>query len=135
LDIKILKNKFGRIFSAYFAITLGCILFNFIYEQFSYGEHSDFMRMMFCVPMFGGVLPFWIIYLTRAEFTLSRIGYNLWNSGVALLTSGCLIRGIIEISGRTTDYDKFYWLLGGLMAIGGLFAQIRCTHKINKFKI
>ncbi|MEN6635023.1 MAG: hypothetical protein ABFC56_04185 [Clostridiaceae bacterium] len=40
---------------------------------------------------------------------------RLWNSAVATLTTGFLVRAVINISGRYTDYDGFYWLLAGAL--------------------
>lgn len=101
-----------------------CIVFCIIYEQFSYGEHADCMRLMFLLPLLGGALPFGILAYSRQWRGLSRAAYNLWNSGIAVLVSGCLIKGIIEISGRTSDYDMFYWIGGIAMLAAAVFAQI-----------
>lgn len=101
-----------------------CIVFCMIYEQFSYGEHADCMRLMFLLPLLGGAVPFGILAYSRGWRGLSRVGYNLWNSGIAVLSSGCLIKGIIEISGRTSDYDMFYWIGGTAMLAAAVFAQI-----------
>lgn len=119
-----MRNKCGRTFLVYLGIAIFCVLFDVIYEQFSYGEYSDAMRLMFCFPLIGGALPFLIMYLTKAEITVCRVAYNLWNSGIAVLICGCLIKGIIEISGRTTDYDIIYWILGGLMLLVSIFVQL-----------
>ncbi len=113
----------------YSAVSIFCMLFAFIYEQFSYGEHSNYMRMMFCVPFIGGIIPFLTVYLLGIKYKFSRIAYNLWNSGVAVLTCGCLIRGIIEISGRTTDYDVIYWVLGGILLMAAA-----AMHLLNNYK-
>lgn len=119
-----MRNKSGRTFLVYLGIALFCVLFDIIYEQFSYGEYSDAMRMMFFFPLIGGTLPFLIMYLTKVEIAVCRVAYNLWNSGISVLTCGCLIKGIIEISGRTTDYDIIYWILGGLMLLASIFMQL-----------
>lgn len=108
----------------YSAVSVFCILFAFIYEQFSYGEHSYYMRMMFCVPLIGGIVPFLAVYLFKLKYKYSRAAYNLWNSGIAALTCGCLIRGIIEISGRTTDYDMIYLILGISLLVSATAVQI-----------
>ena len=35
--------------------------------------------------------------------------YVVW---IATLTAGCLVRGIITISGRSSSYDRDYWFAG-----------------------
>ena len=87
-------------------------MFTIIYESFSYGEWSTTMRLMFLFPLIGGTFLFLFLYYKNLKHTFSRISYNLWNSGIAILTNGCVIKGIINISGRFTDYDRIYWGLG-----------------------
>lgn len=116
----------------YSAVTVFCMLFAFIYEQFSYGEHSDCMRLMFVVPLCGGVLPFLAAYLLGIKYKFSRAAYNLWNSGIAALTCGCLINGIIEISGRSTDYDMIYRVLGGVLLVSALAVHLRNNYNLKR---
>ena len=75
----------------------------------SYGEVSFFMNTLPLVPLIGGGL---LISLISLLPNLSRISYNLWNSGVAVLTAGFLLRGIVNLSGRSTTLDLPYWLIG-----------------------
>ncbi|MGQ7394549.1 hypothetical protein ACTGYH_01895 [Streptococcus suis] len=50
--------------------------------------------------------------------SLSRTAYNLWNSGIATITAGFLLRGIINLSGRSTSLDQPYWYIGaGFLAL------------------
>lgn len=67
------------------------------------------MHYMFCVPLIGGAVLLGLLQLIP---TLSRLSYNLWNSGVATITAGCLLRGIINLSGRSTTLDQPYWYIG-----------------------
>lgn len=117
----------------YLGVTIFCLIFNFIYEQFSYGEHSPYMRYMFILPIIGGVFPFGasILLSQKAKYTLwkNRIAYNLWNCGIATLLNGCLIKGIINISGRFTDYDRIYWMGGGIFLIASLLCGLLCSKK------
>ena len=99
------------------------MVFCLIYEQFSFGEHSDAMRRMFLVPLLGGVLPFALLAASDLLSGLSRVAFNLWNSGIAVLVSGCLITGIIEISGRVSDYSLYYWIAGGVFLAAAVVAQ------------
>lgn len=108
----------------YMAITAFCLVFCAIYEIFSFGEHSLFMRMMFMVPLLGGAAPFGLLAVSETPVTISRGAFNLWNSGLAVHVSGCLVRGIIEISGRVCDYDHYYWIAGGIMLLLAFANQV-----------
>ncbi len=90
------------------ALTVFCIIFTGIYEIFSYGEYSAHMRLMFIFPLLAGI------------FTLIKIPANkvLFNSALAVFANGFLVKGIIEISGRTSSFDYLYLLTGALILIG-----------------
>lgn len=112
-----------RLFKAaavYGAVTLLCIIFTAVYEAFSYGEYSWHMRLMFLIPLPGGsLMALWLTF-SSVRTRITRAAFNLWNSGIAVLIFACLIRGIINISGRFTDYDKYYRIAGCLLLISAV---------------
>ena len=124
-----LTRKCMKTTLVYLGVTVFCVVFCLIYEYFSFGEHSDTMRLMFLAPMVGGAMPFLILAMRRKAWSLSRAAYNLWNSGIAVLVSGCLVKGIIEVSGRVSDYDMFYWVGGVLFLIAAIAVQVKERHK------
>ena len=93
----------------YLIISIFFFLFSRIYVSLSYGEYSFFMNTLSLVPLIGGGL---LVGLLLVQPNLSRVSFNLWNSGVAVLTAGFLLRGIINLSGRSTTLDWPYWLIG-----------------------
>lgn len=121
----LLREKYKKTTLVYLLIAAFCVVFCLIYEQFSYGEHADCMRLMFLMPLLGGALPSGMMAYSRTRRKGSRVAYNLWNSGIAVLASGCLIKGIIEISGRTSDYDMFYWVGGIALLLAAVIASMR----------
>ena len=118
------KNRYLRITLVYLGITAFCLIFCAVYELFSFGEHSDNMRMMFMTPLLGGAAPFGLLSALETPLKISRPAFNLWNSGLAVRTSGCLICGIIEISGRVCDYEYYYWVISGIMLLLALAYQL-----------
>ncbi|HFI0668147.1 TPA: hypothetical protein ACGO4I_001606 [Streptococcus suis] len=102
-------TRFSRTFISYLAMTAFLFIFSRIYESLSYGEVSVFMHYMFCATLVGGIL---LLGLLQVKPNLSRITYNLWNSSIATITAGCLLRGIINLSGRSTTLDQPYWYVG-----------------------
>lgn len=118
----------------YFGISIFCIIFTLIYEHYSYGEHSTYMRAMFLFPLIGGTLLSLLAYDKGFTKTLGRRSYNLWNSGIAIFINGCLIRGIINISGRFTEYDGLYWFLGTCFLLAAIvFYFIDLPEKQHRF--
>lgn len=123
-------TRFSRTFISYLAIAAFLFIFSRIYESLSYGEVSVFMHYMFCATLVGGIL---LLGLLQVKPNLSRMTYNLWNSGIATITAGCLLRGIINLSGRSTTLDQPYWYVGAgflkLSLITLFISDTRRTHQ------
>lgn len=109
------QSRYTKTALAYAGITAFCLVFCAVYEIFSFGEHSLYMRMMFMMPLLGGAVPFGLMAVSENPPSISRAAFNMWNSGLAVRVSGCLVRGIIEISGRASDYDIYYWTVSGIL--------------------
>lgn len=123
-------TRFSRTFISYLAMAAFLFIFSRIYESLSYGEVSVFMHYMFCATLVGGIL---LLGLLQVKPNLSRMTYNLWNSGIATITAGCLFRGIINLSGRSTTLDQPYWYVGAgflkLSLITLFISDTRRTHQ------
>ncbi|HFU4497206.1 TPA: hypothetical protein ACGPAS_001191 [Streptococcus suis] len=123
-------TKFSRTFISYLAMTAFLFIFSRIYESLSYGEVSVFMHYMFYATLVGGIL---LLGLLQVKPNLSRITYNLWKSGIATITAGCLLRGIINLSGRSTTLDQPYWYVGaGFLALSLITLFISDTRRTRQ---
>ena len=103
------KKRFKKTVISYTLITIFFFIFSRIYEAFSFGETSVHMHYLFAVPLVGGVL---LTMFLKVLPQFSRMSLNLWNSAVAILTTGTLFRGIVNLSGRSTTLDAPYWYVG-----------------------
>ena len=103
------KKRFKKTVISYTLITIFFFAFSRIYEAFSFGETSVHMHYLFAVPLIGGILL--AIFLKVLPY-FSRISLNLWNSAIAIITTGTLFRGIVNLSGRSTTLDAPYWYIG-----------------------
>ncbi|HEM3706554.1 TPA: hypothetical protein U1D12_000517 [Streptococcus suis] len=122
--------RFSRTFISYLAMAAFLFIFSRIYESLSYGEVSVFMHYMFCATLVGGIL---LLGLLQVKPNLSRMTYNLWNSGIATITAGCLLRGIINLSGRSTTLDQPYWYFGaGFLALSLITLFISDTRRTRQ---
>ncbi|MGQ7408170.1 hypothetical protein ACTGWG_03255 [Streptococcus suis] len=109
------SSRTSRTLISYLTGSIFLFIFSRIYQALSYGEVSFFMYYLFCIPLIGGIL---LTGLLLFKPSLSRMAYNLWNSGIATITVGFLLRGIINLSGRSTSLDQPYWYLGaGFLAL------------------
>ena len=103
------KKRFKKTVISYTQITIFFFIFSRIYEAFSFGESSVHMHYLFAVPLVGGIL---LTMFLKVLPQFSRMSLNLWNSAVAILTTGTLFRGIVNLSGRSTTLDAPYWYVG-----------------------
>lgn len=83
-----------------------------------------FMRMMFFAPLAGA-----LIYLLTGlgmSWVSNRASKLLFNSAIAVVASACLVKGIVEVSGRTTSVDMPHWYVAsGLFFLSLITGIIR----------
>lgn len=110
--------------AAFIHLLFGVFLWIFgrVYEHFAFGEYSYFMRYMFLIPIAAGTGAILLYRIVSGRKRMDRVMFLLWNSAIGILVSGCLIKGIIEMSGRNTELEGYYWVGG---AVFGLLASMR----------
>ena len=119
------KKRLKKTVISYTLITIFFFVFSRIYEAFSFGETSVHMHYLFAVPLVGGIL---LTVFLKVLPQFSRMSLNLWNSAVAIATTGTLFRGIVNLSGRSTTLDAPYWYVGivfVVLAILSIFIQTK----------
>ena len=87
------------------------------------------MLYLFAIPLAGGIL---LLLFMKVIPNLSRLSLNLWNSAVAIMTTGMLFRGIVNLSGRSTTLDMPYWYLGAAFAALALLSMVFTRSEWNK---
>jgi len=118
----------------YLLIAIFCALFGIIYEQFSHGVYSGYMIFAFAFPLVGGTFPFAILSLFVHGLLPGRLSRFLYNAGIAALTVGSMMKGILEIYGTTNDLLKIYQFAGfgfvgtGLMIYAAELLSARKSH-------
>ena len=100
--------------------SLFCALFGAVYERFSHGVYSYGMIYAFTFPLVLGVLPLLLIMMLRAPYP-SRLIRNCVHAGIAALTVGSLISGVLEIYGTTNPLTLVYWIVGSIAVLFGGF--------------
>lgn len=104
----------------FLCITLFCGLFSAVYEHFSHDVYSSFMIYLFMFPLVGGALPYAVLGLTPHMSCPTRSASRLYNSGIATLTVGSCVRGVLDIYGTTSVYMTAYWVVGAAFIVIGL---------------
>lgn len=124
LDIKNKDNRYqyNKTVFVYLAVSAFTFIINKVYAIFGHGVSSDAMTWAFLYPLIGGALFFLLLGLLLPRincFAGYRLLYNSYNSGIAVLTVGSLLKGVMEIAGTNSPYLKMYTMFGyGFMAFG-----------------
>ena len=113
------KNAF-----IYLIISIVCALFGAVYEVYSHEVYSYYMIYSFAFPLIGGTLLFSSIGLFGLKAYPYAVPRNIYHSGIATLTVGSIIQGVLEIYGTTNRLVKYYWILGVILVITGILLYI-----------
>jgi hypothetical protein len=98
---------------------------NFIYSRFAHGVSSDAMSFMFLYPLLGGCAAYALLGLFfpgARRLKPYRVFTNLYSAGVATLTAGAFLHGILEIAGATSPYARAFTASGWALAAAGAAA-------------
>ncbi|MCM8711235.1 hypothetical protein M2651_09355 [Clostridium sp. SYSU_GA19001] len=107
----------------YFVLSVIAIVVNKVYAIFSHGVSSAAMTWMFLYPLIGGLFFYLLIYVFAGKilkFTGYRLFFNIYNSGIAILTFGSFVKGVLEIAGADSPYLVYYYAVGGIFIAAGL---------------
>ena len=111
------KSRTEKTAFIYFLVALFCALFGAVYELFSHEVYSFYMIYAFAFPLVGGTLPFWVLSRVSGGFCPGAAVRNLYHSGIATLTVGSIVRGVLEIYGTTNVLSGYYFKAGGFLLI------------------
>ena len=111
-------RKAGTTAFIYLLVSAFCALFGGVYEHYSHGVFSASMIYAFAYPLAGGAIPFLALELLSHRPGDEQV---LYHCGIATLTLGSLIRGVLEIYGTANHLTVLFsyagWLLVGIGAI------------------
>ena len=107
------KTAFVYLLAAVF-----CALFGGVYERFSHSVYSYDMLYAFAYPLLGGAVPFLALgLLGRYPNAPAR---SIYHCGIATLTVGSIIRGVLEIYGTTNELTVWYSAVGAALTFAGI---------------
>lgn len=130
LDTNSSKKYLAKTGFIYILISIFCMVFGLIYEYYSHGVYSNYMIYAFAFPLVGGALPFTVMSLYKIKRLPNRLTFNLYNSGIATLTIGSIMQGVINIYGTTNNLLIVFWVVGiALSLISLLLYFISDTRK------
>ncbi|MBO5070842.1 MAG: hypothetical protein J6C37_10865 [Roseburia sp.] len=108
----------------YLLISLFCMIFGAVYEIFSHEVYSFYMIYAFAFPLVGGTLPYLVIGLSRRKRYPGILAKNLYHAGIATLTVGSVLQGVLDIYGTTNSLIRFYWVVGAVLILIGIISYL-----------
>ena len=123
INIKSRSWQLRKTIWVYIILSITAIAVDNIYALFGHGVQSATMTWMFLYPLMGGGLGYFLIERLIPRIVHARgyrLFYNLYNSGIATLTVGSFLKGILEIAGTSSPYTIGFYVTGCLFAAAGL---------------
>lgn len=79
------------------------------------------MYLAFLIPFCGGMGELSMLRMRRQK----NCFLQLYHGGVAYLTVGSILQGIVEIYGTTNGYIILYWIVGWILTLIGIIGHIK----------
>ncbi|MBQ9061418.1 MAG: hypothetical protein IJ121_01115 [Eubacterium sp.] len=117
------KKQARHALIVYLGITVFCGIVFLVYDQFSHGVRSPYMTFLFGWPLVFGVLPA-LIRMAAKLPDPDLLSKDIYNTGVAAITFSSLLRGIFEIAGTASDYQRYLMGAGVILAAAGLLLYV-----------
>ena len=132
------RTHFFKAGFVYLIAAIFCALFGAVYEHYSHEVYSYYMIYAFAFPLLLGAFPCLIVYSANKIKLPCRLAENLYNAGIATLTVGSIIQGILVIYGTTNNLTLIYLIVGiGLVVAAGVIytAEHLCAKsRLQKIK-
>lgn len=114
-------RKMGKIGFICLLFSILSAVFGAVYEYYSHDVYSNYMLYAFLIPLVGGALLYtWLSFTLKIPLP-STIAMCLYNSGLATLTVGSHMKGVLDIYGTENSLLVVYWIVGIiLLALGVL---------------
>ena len=127
----------------YLAISAGLAFAGAIYEIFSHGVYSYFMIYAFAITLIGGALPYMLSYIgsltgrfaqlrallgsagDSAVGALDQNRMGMYHAGIATLTVGSIMKGVLDIYGTTNRLTMVYPVIGAILIIAAVALAVR----------
>lgn len=125
------RKRVFRMGYGYLMIALFCALFGAVYEYFSHEVYTYYMIYAFIFPLVCGTFMLFTLLLIDCKLP-DRLSLNIYNAGVATLTVGSILEGVLEIYGTSNPLLRMYGYVGAaLTGLGALLYLTRCLLKKN----
>ena len=116
----------------YVFVSVFCLVFSIVYESFSHNVYSPYMVFAVAFPLIGGAAVAEILLKLPAAFHPRRMTVRLYNSGIAALTLGSVVRGVLDIYGTENPLVTCYAVVGIAFAAAGIVCWMIAVFRRDK---
>lgn len=117
------NGGFRKTVLVYLILALVSVFIDQLYALFGHGVRSAAMTWMCLYPLIGGALIYLLLHLLIPEVKNAagfRFAFNIYNSGIATLTAGSFLKGILEIAGADSPYTAVFPAVGWIFIAAGI---------------
>ena len=104
--------------------TLFCLVFFLVYDRFSHGVRSPYMTFLFLWPLVLELIPAAVLLFFPRIPAPAALTAVVWHSGTAALTAGSALRGVFDIAGNASEYQRSLMIFGFFMLALSLLSLI-----------
>ena len=123
------RDRYASVIGAYLLSTALCALFGAVYELFSHEVYSYYMIYAFAFPLLLGAVPFFL--MQKADMPFHEGAADLIHSGVAALTAGSLLKGILVIYGTSNPLIAAHRIIGWALTAAGWTAMFLSARSVR----
>lgn len=117
------RERFLKVIQIYLVLTVFLALFGAVYERFSHEVYSYFMLYAFSIPLLLGVVVFFLL-MKHGRAYPNALTATLYHGGIAAMSLGSIVSGILEIYGTDHPLTRLYWILGSTLCVLGVLSYL-----------
>ncbi len=117
------RERFLNTIQVYLGITVFVALFGAVYERFSHEVYSYCMLYAFAISLLLGVVVFFLLMKRGCAYP-NAMTAACYHGGIAALSLGSVVTGILEIYGTDNPLTRFYWILGSILCVFGILSYL-----------
>ena len=120
-----------RVIAAYAAISLFLLIFGAIYEHFSHGIETPFMRFAFVILLAMGVPAAALFLIFKKLRRPGKFSRSFFRWSCACITAASLLKGVFFIYGTDSLFPLVYLIAGMVCLIAAAAAYFTESKRVK----
>ena len=113
----------------YLAVSLLCVIcglviHGLVHAWYGVSNRSDYLTFGFAYPLVGGAAVYLLIGAVRKAQVPGPLVTGVYYSGIATLTVGSMLRGTLDVAGKSSTYLPVFVVAGTLMVTIGAVCHV-----------